>query len=134
VDRPTERRVADLAVIDGRLAVIIDAAAAGTVASLLDAALATRYRLGLPPLPDAHEVLAAARHAHAMHTLGVVPQPVPALATDAVTAGSWVTTRQAAKLLGITPRAVTKRAAAGKLDGRKLGGRWLVRFDQERAA
>lgn len=130
VDRPTERRVADLAVIDGRLVVIIDAATAGAVASLLDTALATRYRLGLPPLPDAHEVHDTARAAHAIAALGgVVPPSVPQLAATAAHAGAWLTTRQAAELLGVTPRAVTKRAAAGKLAARKLGGRWIVHID-----
>lgn len=125
---------ADVVVLDGRLVLIVDATAAGTVAALLDTALAGRYRLGLPPLPAAHDVHAAARAAHALAALGVVPHPVPKLANGDTSTGSWITTRQAADLIGITTRAVTKRATAGTLDGRKLGGRWIVRLDTKKAA
>lgn len=38
----------------------------------------------------------------------------------------WITTAQAAELLGIGERAVTKRLVSGQLDGSKHGGRWRV--------
>jgi len=39
---------------------------------------------------------------------------------------SWLTTRQAAELLGLTERAVRKRLALGQLDGTKQGSAWCV--------
>ena len=63
------------------------------------------YRLGLensvPP--------AGTRHVH-------VPSSVP----------NWLTTTQAAALLGVGERAVTKRLNQGQLEGEKCGGRWRV--------
>lgn len=37
-----------------------------------------------------------------------------------------LTTRQAAKIIGVTPRAVAKRIKAGQLPARKVGKEWAI--------
>lgn len=121
---------ADIAVVDGRLVLIVAADVAGLIAVLIEQALGARYRLGKTPIPAAHDVLRAARAAHALTALAV-PCPEPFLAADTRSGSVWITTKQAARLLHIGERAVVKRIAAGTLTGRKVGGRWQVRPDTE---
>src|SRR5215207_2214871 len=54
----------------------------------------------------------------------------PAESGGKLSSGGWVTTRQAARALGVIPRQVRNYIAAGDLEGRKEGKgvteRWLV--------
>ena len=80
--------------------------------------------------PDAYATLAAIRLAALSYRNGShcgtktgAPQP------NSPDSEPWVDTATAARRLGISPRAVRKRAAAGRIPARRTGGRWLVRTD-----
>jgi hypothetical protein len=114
---------------------VIDGAAAGILAGLLDQALATRHRLGQATPPAAYELLTAAKAAHAFTALGLpVPHPEPTIDGAGQAGAPWISTDHAARALHIGERAVRKRLAAGTLHGRKWRGQWEVRLDPEQAA
>jgi len=66
---------------------------------------------------------------HALYVVGL-SQSVPPNGTNAALGSaavpSWITTGQAAEILRITKRAVTKQLTTGQLAGRKSGGTWQV--------
>ena len=75
--------------------------------------------------PVAYEVLAALRLASLAYRSGsgtklAVVQP------GRQESETWLTTVEAASMLGVTDRAVRKRIAAGRLPAVKPGGRWLI--------
>lgn len=45
----------------------------------------------------------------------------------------WLTSTQAAELLGVTRRCITKRCASGRLKARRLGRSWMVHHSEIRA-
>ncbi|UAL31552.1 helix-turn-helix domain-containing protein [Nocardioides rotundus] len=51
---------------------------------------------------------------------------LPALMRDQIAAGDLLTSDNAARLLGLTPETVARLAAAGRLEGFKAAGMWLV--------
>jgi hypothetical protein len=85
-----------------------------------------RYR-GQDSLASAAPFLSAAAAMLALHRLNAaVPAAEPNRVSTMPSAGQWVSTRDAARLLGIGERAVRKRVAVGTLTGQKIGGvLWL---------
>lgn len=55
-----------------------------------------------------------------------VPQSRTAALMRASAVPPWITTEQAAELLGVSERAITKRLTKSQLQGTKVGGRWRV--------
>ncbi|WP_428094740.1 helix-turn-helix domain-containing protein [Demequina sp.] len=95
----------------------------GRVAALLIALPDfTPTRIGARGTPEYEQLVA-------LYKLGLensVPRTGTLRAPAVSSVPTWITTEQAAALLGITTRAVTKRLAAGQLDGEKHGSRWRV--------
>ncbi len=82
-----------------------------------------RQRRGLLPLEHASSVVAPARAAVAL--LGVV-QSQPFDAQAAAPGGAWITTAEAARRMGVSPQAITKRARAGSITATKAAGCWWI--------
>ena len=84
-----------------------------------------------PELRDAQRVLERADAVRRLAVAGSVDGTKPASVSDPPGEGALMDTHQAAALAGVTPRSITKRAAAGKIPGaRKLAGRWLIPADE----
>jgi excisionase family DNA binding protein len=88
--------------------------------------------------PLIYNPLAAMRLAYLRHTRD---SPVPHAVIDiaplaelAPNSTQWLSTSAAADRLNITERAVRKRLERGQLNGKQLGGRWLIDADSLTAA
>lgn len=110
---------------DGRVCVVLpaseDLAELVALVERVDRAAAYSGRM---PSPAAGEFVRVGRQVLAVAEL--VPQAVPQPASEAAPPARWLTTTQAAELLGVSERAVRKRITKGSLTARMLGGRWLV--------
>ena len=66
---------------------------------------------------------------------GTPPRPFRVLLPSSGPAPELLTTRQAAEILGVTPRAVLKQIMAGDLPARRYGREWLAtEYDVRHAA
>lgn len=83
-----------------------------------------RLHNGQLPFEYASEFVAPARDA--LSLLRTVAQTQPLDAATRHPAESWVTTEEAARHLGVTPQAITKRARAGTIRSRKSAGIWWI--------
>jgi hypothetical protein len=115
--------------LDGRLHLVLPPETSRSVHALLAEATGARLRLARPFEVSVLDVAEACR-AHAAYAVVAqrVPHEEPAMDDESERPGLWVSTAAAATELGIGPRAVRKRAAAGTLPSRRVAGRLLVQL------
>jgi excisionase family DNA binding protein len=122
IDRPVTVQI-----IDGLPAVVItDRATLTQLCALMERVNAAAIWRRTPPITSAVLFATAARAALTIIDSTPVPQTEPINARHASPSGSWVSTEQAAQLLGITSRAIRKRVVCGAIAGAKVGNRWLI--------
>ncbi len=113
--------------LDGVYGVWIQAQGSEEIAALLERANGHRIYRGLLPLPMATEASRALRYAANLATmLRRVPHAEHELAQGNPSAGPFVTTGQAAHVLGITERAVRQRIERKRLPARRVGRDWQI--------
>lgn len=91
---------------------------------VLDRVVRTQIYAGTTPNPDLIDIANESRRAHAINQL--VPQTEPAHGESPQPRARWITTDEASRHFGITPRAVRKRIATGRLAARREAGRWFI--------
>ncbi|MFC6154047.1 helix-turn-helix domain-containing protein [Nocardioides yefusunii] len=110
--------------MDGRVVAIIDGPELQHLAALAartDSALQWRGQGALPWARDLEHAAGMAKSVGAS-----VPLPEPRADRTPLAEQPWSSTAEAARLLGISERAVRKRITTGSLRGSKVAGRWLV--------
>ncbi|KAA1422500.1 hypothetical protein FE697_015310 [Mumia zhuanghuii] len=123
------RRGLSVEYVDGVVCVVIaDVDALHELAAIVAQSNSARVYRGGDPLRSAEPFVSAARACIAVRELvpGKELEPTSILPPTAV----WITADQAASELGITARAVTKRAAAGGLVAKKVAGRWWINLKE----
>ena len=116
---------ARLAFIEGRPCLVVtDARLLVEIAAMVEQVDRAAIYRGHLPVPFAAAFVTEARRVAAIGAM--VPLPEPRRAPDTASGTRWLTTADAARLLGISQRAVRKRIAKNQLPGRMVGGRWVV--------
>lgn len=129
--RVTEQASALVRVVDGQPAVVVlGREALVELAAHLERLNTTHVWRGGQPIAGAVDFVRAARAAVTLHAVSEVPHGEPELVAEGVATESWITTDQAAKLFGITARAVRKRVAVGTLVGRKVAGVLFINAEE----
>ncbi|MFL0276994.1 helix-turn-helix domain-containing protein [Mycobacterium sp. SMC-19] len=91
------------------------------------AGLTADRRIGLRVTdPPAYEILAAL-HLAALHHRSGTGTETAGRQRNPQDSDVWITTAQAAQLLGCTDRAVRKWCRDGRISATRCGGRWLIR-------
>lgn len=101
-------------------AVLIDGNTLPTLRYAVAVAVREKHRAGMAPGPLLDQLDQAAAHALESanrHTDAPIPPSGPP-------SDQWIDTAEVARRLGCTPR--TAQRLAPRLDGRKIGGVWLV--------
>lgn len=121
---------ADIAVeyVGGRPRLAIDAGCLAELVAAVDRLNRQRIYAGQPQLAGASEFVSEGRRAVAIHSLVVRSQP--SVAVDEPRPAQWVLTAEAARILGVSPQAITKRARAGTIRARKVAGAWWIRVEE----
>ncbi len=103
---------------------ISDPTALRELADLVHQANSIRVYKGNPPVLSAPGFVATARKVVALSSL--VPSAQPEIAAGPSSTERWISTQEAAELLGVTDRAITKQARGSKIHARKIGRQWLI--------
>ncbi len=127
-DRDDEQRPRVLVhLLDGVVGVWIQAQGSEEIAALLERDNGQRIYRHLIPLPMATETSRALRYAANLATmLRRVPHTEHELAQGNPSAGRFVTTGQAAQVLGISERGVRQRIGRKRLPARRVGRDWQI--------